>query len=308
MKYKRALVTGGAGFIGSHIVKRLIGLGIETVVLDNLSMGLRENVPKKARLIIGDILDYSMLKKAMAGVDIVFHNAAKVSIRNSFNNFYEDANVNVMGTVNVLKAMAEKKAKKIIYASSMAVYGRNSLPISESGILEPISVYGVGKLAAEKYCLLMGKINNFSVVCLRYFNTYGPGQTLTPYVGVITIFINRLLKRQAPIIFGNGEQARDFIHVDDVAEANILSMEKDLRQGILNVGSGRGTRVNKIARLLIEKINPAIRPKYTASKVGEPADSIADIKRAQSLLGFKPGPKLQDRIDEVINWIKGLKG
>ena len=107
MKYKRALVTGGAGFIGSHIVKRLIGLGIETVVLDNLSMGLRENVPKKARLIIGDILDYSMLKKAMAGVDIVFHNAAKVSIRNSFNNFYEDANVNVMGTVNVLKAMAE---------------------------------------------------------------------------------------------------------------------------------------------------------------------------------------------------------
>ncbi len=303
-KYKRALVTGGAGFIGSHIVESLIGMGIETVVIDDLSLGKKENVSKKAELIVGDILDYAVLKKAMRGVDIVFHEAAKVSIRNSFDNFYNDANLNVMGTVNVLNGMIENKVKKIVYASSMAVYGDNKLPIIEKGSLEPGSPYGVSKLASEKYCFLMGKYNKFDVVCLRYFNTYGPRQTFTPYVGVITIFINRLLKNQAPVIFGDGKQVRDFIHVEDIVRANILAMENEIHSLVANIGTGIGTSVNKIAKLLMQKINPGIGLKYAAPRQEEPANSVASIIKAKITIGFKARYCLEDKIDEVIDYIK----
>lgn len=303
-KYKKALVTGGAGFIGSHISARLTENGLDTLVVDDFSLGCRKNVPHKAKLVVADMLDYAALKKAMKGVDIVFHNAAKVSIRNSFDNFYSDTSVNVLGTVNVLRAMAENKVKKIIYASSMAVYGKNTLPIPESGVLEPISPYGIGKLASERYCLLMAKHNHFDCVCLRYFNTYGPAQTFTPYVGVITIFIKRLLEGNPPVIFGSGKQTRDFIHVDDVAEANILAMESKIKAGIFNVGTGRGISVNRIARLLIAAILPRIKAKYAPPPAGEPADSVADVKKIERALGFRARYKLEDRIAEVINYIK----
>ena len=306
MKYKKALVTGGAGFIGSHIAGKLISLGIETVIVDDLSMGLRANIPKGAKLIVADILDYDILNQSLKGVDIVFHNAAKVTIRNSFDGFYRDTQVGVMGTVNVLKAMAENKVKKIVYASSMAVYGDNPLSIPESGILEPISPYGIGKLASEKYCRLMGQFNDFDVVVLRYFNTYGPGQTFTPYVGVITIFINQLLKGEVPTIFGDGNQKRDFIQVDDVAEANILAMQKDIKTGIFNIGTGKGTNINQIADLLISKIGSKIKPKYSSLPAGEPADSVASIIKAKESLGFKPQFKLENKVDEVISWIKQI--
>ncbi len=300
MRYKRALVTGGAGFIGSHIVERLVSMGIHTTVIDDLSMGKKENLPQKAKLVAADILDYKALKKAMKGVEIVFHEAARVSIRNSFNDFYRDAEVNLMGTVNVLKTMIENKVKKIIYASSMAVYGKNLLPIKENGLLAPISPYGVGKLASEKYCLLMGKAYGFDTVALRYFNTYGPRQTLTPYVGVITIFIDRLLKNQPLVIFGNGRQTRDFIHVSDIANANILAMESSLRSEVVNVGTGAGTTVNQIASMLKNKIDPGAKIKYLSPRIGEPADSVAAVSKAQRLIGFKARFSLNDKIDEVI--------
>lgn len=304
IKYKKALVTGGAGFIGSHIVDRLIDLGIETIVIDNLSMGKKDNVSRRAKLVVADILDYEVLKKVMQGVDIVFHEAAKVSIRNSFDNFYNDSNVNIMGTVNVLRAIVENKVKKIIYASSMAVYGNNKLPISEDSLLEPISPYGVGKLASEKYCLLMGKFSRFDVVCLRYFNTYGLRQTLTPYVGVITIFIDRLLKNQPPVIFGNGRQVRDFIHVDDIVEANILAMNRNIDSAVLNVGTGIGTSINQVASMLVKKINPGIKAGHAPERAEEPADSIASNAQAKKLIAFKARFKLEERIDEVIRHIK----
>lgn len=305
MKYRKAVVTGGAGFIGSHVTRKLLELGIETIVIDDLSTGREENLPKEAKLVVADILDYKALNKTLEGADIVFHQAAKVTIRNSFADFYRDAEVNIMGTVGVLKAMAENKVKKIVYASSMAVYGKNPLPIPEDGILDPISPYGVGKLASEKYCLLMAKSNGFDAVCLRYFNTYGPKQTFTPYVGVITIFINQLLKNQTPIIFGDGEQTRDFIHVDNIVEANILAMDKDTRAGTYNVGTGKGATVNEIADLLIRKMNSEIKPKYQIPPPpGEPADSVACIRKAGEDLGFAPSFKLEDKIDEVIDWIR----
>ncbi|MBM3245358.1 MAG: NAD-dependent epimerase/dehydratase family protein [Candidatus Omnitrophica bacterium] len=303
-KYKKALVTGGAGFIGSHIAGRLIEAGIETVIIDDLSMGKASNVPKGAKLIIGNILDRPVLLKAMRGADIVFHDAAKVSIRNSFRDFYADAQTNCMGTVCVLRAMAEEKVKKIIYASSMAVYGKNPLPIRESSKLEPISPYGVGKLASERYCFLMAKANHFDCVVLRYFNTYGPRQTLTPYVGVITIFVNRLLQGKPPVIFGSGRQVRDFIHVADVAEANILAMEKNINFGIFNVGTGIGTSVNKIATLLIGMINKKIKPQHASLRAGEPDDSVASTVLLRKALGFVPHNKLEDKIEELVDFIR----
>lgn len=304
MRYKRALVTGGAGFIGSHIVDRLVDMGIDTVVMDDLSMGRRENVSKKAKFIKGDVLSESDIDKAIKGVDIVFHNAAKVSIRNSFRELDTDANINVMGTLNVLKSMAKNKVKKIVYASSMAVYGKNTIPIKEDGVLEPISPYGVGKLASEKYCLLMAKENNFDAIILRYFNTYGPRQTFTPYVGVITIFIKRLLEKKPPVIFGDGSQTRDFIYVGDVAEANILAMSGHIKSGIFNVGTGRGNTVCGIAKLLIDKINSKIKMEFGPKVPGEPADSVADTKKARMDLGFLSRYTIEDKIDETIESIK----
>jgi len=303
-RHKKALVTGGAGFIGSHIAGRLVEAGIETVIIDDLSMGKARNVPKGAKLIIGNILDRPVLLKAMKGADIVFHDAAKVSIRNSFRDFYTDAQTNCMGTVCVLRAMAEEKVKKIIYASSMAVYGKNPLPIRESSKLEPISPYGVGKLASERYCFLMAKANHFDCVVLRYFNTYGPRQTLTPYVGVITIFVNRLLQGKPPVIFGSGRQIRDFIHVADVAEANIRAMEKNINFGIFNVGTGIGTSVNKIATLLIGMINKRIKPQHASLRAGEPDDSVASTALLRKALGFVPHNKLEDKIEELVNFIR----
>lgn len=308
MKYKKALVTGGAGFIGSHIAEQLVRMGIETIIIDDLSMGRRENVPQEAKLVIGNILNPHDLREAMRGVDIVFHNAAKVSIRHSFANIYNDVNTNVMGTINVLQSMAENKAKKIIYASSMAVYGpNNKLPISEDGELDPISPYGISKLAAEKYCLGMAEFYKFDALSLRYFNTYGMGQTFTPYVGVITIFIQRLLEGKPPVIFGDGKQVRDFISVEDVAQANILAMERGETGEVFNIGTGKGTSVNEIARLLIKHIAPQIEPKYGPIQPGEPGNSIADVTKAKEFLCFVPRYQLEDKIEEIIAWNKRKK-
>ena len=305
MKYKKALVTGGAGFIGSHIAKELVQREIETIVIDNLSMGRKENVPEGAKLVIGDILKPQDLRGAMRGVDIVFHNAAKVSIRNSFANVYNDVNTNIMGTINVLQSMAENKVKKIICASSMAIYGpNNKLPISEDGELDPISPYGISKLAMEKYCLRMGEFYKFDAVSLRYFNTYGIGQTLTPYVGVITIFIQLLLQSRPPVIFGDGKQVRDFIAVEDVARANILAMEVGKSGEVFNIGTGKGTSINEIAQLLIKHISPRRKPQYGPLQPGEPGSSIAAVGKAKEYLNFQFCHQLQDKIDEIIAWNK----
>lgn len=305
MKYKKALVTGGAGFIGSHIASQLLERGIETIVIDNFYMGKREYIPSGARVVEADILHAEKLNKEFAGVDVVFHNAARVSIRHSVADFYDDANVNIMGTVNVIQAAIKNKVKKMIYASSMAVYGdAQSLPIDENHPLQPTSPYGISKLASEKYCLQMGRFFDFEAVALRYFNTYGTKQTLTPYVGVITIFINRLLQRKPPIIFGDGKQIRDFISVEDIALANILAMEKNCGGEIFNIGTGKGTSVNEIAQLLIKHIDPHIKPEYGPLQVGEPGNSLADITKAKELLGFVSRYRLEDRIDEIIEWNK----
>lgn len=307
-QYKKALVTGGAGFIGSHIARRLKSEGMAVAVIDDLSMGKAVNLPEGVEFHHGSILDGNCLREALCGVDIVFHNAAKVSIRNSFDDIFGDTETNVLGTVSVLREAGGAGIKKFIFASSMAVYGeRAGLPVGEDAVLDPISPYGAGKLAAESYVKQLSKYYGFESVVLRYFNTYGPGQTCTPYVGVITIFINNLLQGRPPLVFGTGEQVRDFVFVGDVAEANVLAMKKPLDGAVINVGTGRGTSVNEIAELLLKKLGADMEPERAPLPLGEPEDSVADITRARRFLGFDPQTNMEDAIVEVIKSVKNTQ-
>ena len=302
--YRKALVTGGAGFIGHHLARALIREGLEVVVLDNLSTGRKENVPAGASFIEGDILNDEDVRKALSGVDILFHEAARVSIRSSVERFAEDAETNITGTLNLLRHCAGSGVKKLVYASSMAVYADSpsQAPLPEGYAVEPISPYGIGKLAGEKYCLnICGQLGIRAVV-LRYFNTYGIGQAFTPYVGVITIFIKRLLAGESPTVFGSGMQVRDFVHVGDIVSGNIRAMNWDGESGIFNIGTGVGTSVLQIARLLTDKINPSLPILFGEEQPGEIHNSVADISRGRSILGCRPEGRLESRIDEVIAW------
>lgn len=304
---KKALVTGGAGFIGSHIVRRLLDLGTEVSVIDDFSMGRPENLSDSVQFFKGDILDQALVRKALSGVEVVFHNAARVSIRNSFDAVSEDTETNVLGTVNLLKESGRAGIKKFIYASSMAVYGENGTAIlDEDSPKNPASPYGVGKLAGEMYTRRISAYYGFQNAVLRYFNTFGPRQTLTPYVGVITIFIKNLLSGRAPVIYGDGSQVRDFIFADEVAEANILAMRSAKDDCTVNVGTGRGTSVAEVAKMLIERIDPRMEPEFATLPKGEPKDSVAEVSRAKELLGFEAKSTLQEKIDSVIEWNRGF--
>ena len=304
MRYSRVLVTGGAGFIGSHLVERLVHAGIETVVLDDLSVGKRENLPPGVSLIVGDVRDAQVVDEAVSGVQGVFHLAARVSIRASVAGFYNDAETNLMGTLNVLRACALRNVNKLVYASSMAVYANSPrpTPIPESYDAVPLSPYGVAKLASERYVRLVSAQAGFKAVSLRYFNTYGPRQTFTPYVGVITIFIQRLLRGEAPVIFGDGQQCRDFVYVGDVADATYQALLADVTGEVINVGSGEGTTVNRIAAMLCSRLSPGTQPVHIEEHAGEVRNSIADIRKAQRLLGYEPKTWLEDKLDEIIAW------
>ncbi len=301
--YTKALVTGGAGFIGSHIVRRLIQSGIRTVVLDDLSMGKREHVSEQAELIIGSVCDSNTVQRALSEVDVVFHLAARVSIRDSFRGFVQDVENNVMGTVNLLRCIEGSPVKKLIFASSMATYGNAKyLPINEEHPLDPTSPYGISKLASEKYVLRFCQYLGIDSVILRYFNTYGAGQTFTPYVGVITIFIQKLLHGEPLPIFGDGRQVRDFVSVDDVAEATILALTYVGKGRIFNVGTGIGTTVNSLADMLKRALGASNQIEYLPPQLGETTDSIADITLAKEALGFLPRWSIEEKLPEIIEW------
>lgn len=306
MTYGRILVTGGAGFIGSHLVDALLASGREVIAYDDLSMGRRSNVSEDATFIEGDVRDTERLHSILQSVDAVCHLAARVSIRSSVDYFVEDADINVLGTLSVLHACAGTSVKKLILASSMGVYtdSPEPKPVPETYTTEPLSPYGIGKLAAEKYCLQIAPTLGVRPVALRFFNTFGTRQTLTPYVGVITIFIRRLLAGDAPTIFGAGEQCRDFVHVSDVAAACVLALDADIPAVALNIGTGIATSVNRIAGLLGERIAPHITPLYAPQATGELQNCIADITQARRLLRYQPRATLESRIDEVIAYLK----
>ncbi|HEX5009429.1 MAG TPA: NAD-dependent epimerase/dehydratase family protein [Planctomycetota bacterium] len=300
---RRALVTGGAGFIGHHLVAALLRRGLEVTVLDDLSMGRRENVPPQARFVQGDVRDPEQVTVALNGVDCVFHEAAIVSIRASVEGFVRDAEVNLVGTLNLLQCMADRGVKKAVFASSMAVYADSEAPVAlaEDSPLRPISPYGVAKLASEQYWLLMGRHFGLDTTVLRYFNTYGPGQTPTPYVGVITIFINRLLRGEAPVIYGDGEQRRDFVHVDDVVSANLALLDADVAGRTFNVGTGHATSVSDIARELTARLAPELKPRHAAPVEGEMRNAIADASALRKATGWTPSRPRPD-FDHVVEY------
>ncbi len=307
MPVTRVLVTGGAGFIGHHLAHALVRRGVGVTVLDDLSMGRRENVPAGARFVRGDVRDPAAVRDALEGVDAVLHEAAIVSIRASVEHFVRDAEVNLMGTLQLLKEMAGRPVRRAVLASSMAVYADSPRPdpLSERAPTEPIAPYGAAKLAAERYWLMMGALAGVPSTVLRYFNTYGPNQTFTPYVGVITIFIQRLLAGQPPVIFGDGEQRRDFVHVDDIVAANLAVLDASdaaVAGRVFNVGTGHATSVNEIAAGLIGVLAPGTRPEYAPPQAGEMRNAIADVSAIRRALGWSPRRVPVDFADVVDFW------
>ncbi|HEX9746461.1 MAG TPA: NAD-dependent epimerase/dehydratase family protein [bacterium] len=299
----RALITGGAGFIGNHVARELIKRGWEVVCYDDLSVGKEDYLPDEAEFIKGDIRKEEPLTEAMSGCTHVFHLAARVSIRKAVDTFIDDASVNTLGTLRALSAARNAGVKRFIYSSSMAVYGDSEYsPQDEKHPINPTSPYGVGKYASEKYIQSLFAQWGIEPVILRYFNTYGPRQTPSPYVGVITIFCGKLMSGDEPVIFGDGEQVRDFIHVEDVARGTVDAGMKAPAGSIINIGTGVGTSVNRISELLIKRLAPEISCIHSDPIPGEPGDSIADIQVAKKLLGWSPQRKIEEGINDAIEW------
>ena len=302
--FAHALVTGGAGFIGSHLTRKLLNDGRRVTVIDNLSVGRREAVPAEARFVQGDIRDEHALTDALRDVDCVFHLAAQVTIRGSFDRFYEDLDTNVMGTARLLRALDPARVKWFTLASSMAVYGDapSPAPIDESHATQPISPYGIGKLAAEGVARQILEARGVPFTAVRFFNTFGPGQTYTPYVGVITIFVTRLLRGEPITIFGDGEQQRDFVHVDDIVAGTRATPGR--RPGTYNLGTGRGTSLNELAELLIAQLAPGTHPQHAPAQAGELRFSVADISAARAQLLYTPTRTLAADIGSVVEDVR----
>lgn len=309
-----ALVTGGAGFIGSHLVDRLINEGFEVRVLDNFSTGKLENIHAhlgnpRFHLFKGDIRRKRIVKEVIKGIDYVFHLAAVADIKLSMRKPKLVNDINVAGTLNLLEESLSSNVEKFIFTSSCAVYGEPIYtPIDENHPTNPISPYGVSKLAAEHYCRVFYEIYGLKTVVLRLFNVYGPRQERSPYRGVIAEFLKRLKKGNAPIIFGSGEQTRDFIYVADVVEALMLTLKSKLCAGVtLNIGSGVETSINEIAEKLIEIFGLKIRPIHLEARAGDVKRSCANINRAKETLGFKVNVPLEDGLKICIKEYAGKR-
>lgn len=303
---RRALVTGGAGFIGSHLVAALLDRGLDVTVLDDLSTGVADRLDRRVALVEGDVRDRAAVEAALPGVDCVFHLAARVTIRGSVEQFYEDVDQNLMGTANVLRSILGHPVRRFVLASSMAVYASATTddPMPESFPCEPISPYGISKLASERLAAQVLARQGIDFTALRYFNTYGPNQTFTPYVGVITIFATMLRRGETPTIFGDGEQRRDFVHVDDVVAGTVAAL--DGPPGVYNLGTGHATSVNELAQALIDEIRPGTTPRYGPPQEGEPRCSVADIAAARRHLGYEPRRRLAVDLPAVVAAIDGI--
>ncbi len=305
----RILVTGGAGFIGSHLVDRLMRESYEVVVLDNFFSGNIENIKHHLEsgmfcLVKGDVRNSDDVKETIRNVDAVIHLAAIVSVPLSIEKPLLVNDVNVRGTLNLLEASLKADVKRFIYASSCAVYGEaDRLPINEDCPTNPISPYAVSKLAAENYCKVFHENYGLNTLCLRYFNVYGPRQARNSYSGVITQFINRLKQGKPPIIYGDGEQTRDFVHVKDIVEANMLALNCQHGFGeVINVGTGKSTTINELANLLMEFFGQAhLKPVYRPPREGDIRDSYADIGKAEKMLGYKSMIMMKEGIRMLLN-------
>jgi len=310
----KALITGGAGFIGSNIVRQWLDMGHQAVVLDNLSSGYACNLPTDADFVEGDIRDEVALERAIAGCDVVFNLAASVGNKRAIDHPVEDSDVNVLGLLRVLESARRHGIKKVVQSSSAGTYGElKTLPIAESHPQDPDTPYGVSKLAGEKHCLAYNKLYGMENVCLRYFNVYGPHQRFDAYGNVIPIFATRALNGEPIMIFGDGNQTRDFVHVNDVVQANIRSALSTKVAGVFNIGSGTCVTINELARLVVAAAGVEVEIVYGAVRPGDVRDSLADVQAANSLadvqaakaaFGYCPREALAEGLAGYVDWLR----
>ena len=303
----RILVTGGAGFIGSNLARQLLEDGHEVTVLDNLSSGYQGNIDALPGVdfIPGDIRDEDSVRQATTGRDVVFHLAASVGNKRSMDNPLLDADINVIGTLQVLEAARKAGVRKVVISSSAGIFGElKTLPIREDHPSEPDSPYGASKLCAEKEGLAYAKLYGMEVVCLRYFNVYGPNQRFDAYGNVIPIFVFQMLRDEPITIFGDGEQTRDFVNVSDVVQANINAAMAPGVSGAFNIGSGTRISINALVEMLSGAggLNPLVR--YGPPRAGDVRDSLADISAARKAFGFEPKSLLGEGLSEYIRWAR----
>ena len=306
MRGSRVLVTGGAGFIGSHLCRRLAGIYESVAILDDLSTSMAcslAGIPSdKVTLKIGSILDMDILRLVMKDVDIVFHLAALPSVSRSVKYPVLTHMVNANGTLNVLLIAVASGVKRVVYTSSSSVYGDAlKLPKREDMLPLPRSPYAASKLAGESYCQAFERTYGISTICLRYFNVYGPGQNPeSEYAAVIPRFMSCLKDGRSPIIYGDGNQTRDFTYVDDVVDATILAAESDAT-GVFNIGCGEKHSINEVVTLLERISGKKMSPRYEPERQGDVRDSLADIKRATRFLNYKPEYCLEDGLKRMVN-------
>ncbi len=302
------LVTGGAGFVGSHLVHALLARGDQVRVLDDLSTGRAENLPASgAELVKGSITDPAACRRACAGVDGVFHQAAQVSVPRSVEAPLESYRINVMGTLQVLEACRENGVRRVVFAASSAAYGdAPELPKVETMPARPLSPYASGKLAGEELLRVYGELHGMRTVSLRYFNVFGPRQADdSPYTGVIAIFARALLENRRAKIFGDGAQTRDLTYVDNVVAANLAAMQRELPAGIvINVGTGERVSVLDVYREMARALGSELEPQHAPPRAGDVRDSLADIRRARELLGYVPQMHWREGLARTVAWYR----
>jgi dTDP-L-rhamnose 4-epimerase len=348
---KNILVTGGAGFIGSHLVDALIERGHRVRVLDALVEQVHagagpQHLNPKAEFLQGDVCDADLVNRALEGVEVVYHKAAEVGVGQSMYEIGRYVRANDFGTAILLEAIVKRRPqiKKLVVASSMSIYGEGAyscdscgpvqpklrplsqlldrdweldcpqcgakvkpVPTNEDKPLFPTSVYAISKQDQEQFCLVVGRAYDIPAVALRYFNVYGPRQALSnPYTGVCAIFSGRLLNDQPPLIFEDGEQTRDFVHVSDIVQANLLALETDKADyQALNIGTGFPISISDITAMLAHGLQKDIQPEVTGKyREGDIRHCVADISRARKLLGYEPRVQLADGIPELLDWVR----
>lgn len=304
---RSCLVTGGAGFIGSHIVRRLVTGGARVRVLDLLTTGRRENLADlidQVELFEGDVSDRATVRQAIAGVDYVLHLAALVSVPESIDHPDRNFTVNLVGTHNVLRAARDAAVRRVVFSSSCAVYGDQAAPHHESLLPRPLSPYAAAKLAGEQLCHSFTHVYGLPTVCLRYFNVFGPYQN--PYGGyaaAIPQFVTALLDGKQPRIFGDGCQSRDFVYVANVVEANLLACGAESAVGgVFNIGTGHETSLLELLAILGDLTGQAIEPVFSSPRVGDIRRSYSNIARAATALGYQPTIGLTEGLRETVAW------
>jgi len=305
------LVTGGCGFIGSHLVEALVDRGDQVRVLDVLCSGKHENLGSnfaKVELMVGDVADHEVVRRAVEGIDLVFHQAALASVPRSIEDPLATHAACVTGTVVLLHAAHQAGVKRVVYAASSSAYGNQPTPLKrETDLPSPLSPYAAAKLAAEHYCHAFYHSYGLETVCLRYFNVFGPRQDPSgPYAAVIPLFAQKLLAGQAPTIYGDGLQTRDFTYIGNVVQANLLASQVAAAAGqTFNVGNGQAISLLDLLAMMQPIIGTNIQPMFAPARTGDVRDSLADISHAQAVLGYQPTIDLKEGLLRTVAAMRG---